>query len=108
MRVIPEQVLDRKFQKFDLIFNEIVNIKDKLSCISFDISNIKWNSADVVSNLKTVKEELEKLNKIEGLNTLSIEKFDSAQAEPKSEILNHLLKFVPVGHKSSVGFMRKD
>ena len=96
MKVVSEKELDQKLQKFDLIFGEIIYIKDKLSCISFDISKIKQNSADFISNLKTMKEELEKLSKIEGLNTLSIEKLDSMQAEKlnglNNDILEHLDK----------------
>ncbi|AKB57556.1 HEAT repeat domain-containing protein [Methanosarcina barkeri] len=91
MKIISEQQLDQKFQKFDLIFNEIICVKDKLNCISFDISKIKLNSADVISDLETMKEELEKLSKIEGLNTLSIEKLDSAQAEKINVFDNNIL-----------------
>ncbi|WP_229390419.1 HEAT repeat domain-containing protein [Methanosarcina sp. DH2] len=96
VRVVSEQELDQKldekFQKFDLIFGEIIYIKDKLSCISFDISKIKLNSADVISNLKSIKEELEKLSKIEGLNTISIEKLDSIQAEKLNGLNNDIFK----------------
>ena len=91
MKVISEQELDQKFQKFDLIFGEIICVKDKLNCISFDISKIKLNSADVISDLETMKEELEKLSKIEGLNTLSIEKLDSVQAEKINGFNNNIL-----------------
>ncbi len=96
MKVVSEkeldQRLDQKLQKFDLIFDEITYIKDKLSCISFDISKIKLNSADVISNLKTMKEELEILCKIEELNTLSIEKLGSIQAEKLDGLNNDILE----------------
>ena len=96
MKVVSEQELDKKLdqkiQKFDLIFGEIVYIKEKLSCISFDISKIKLNSTDFISNLETMKEELEKLNKIEGLNTISIEKLDSIQAEKLKGLNNDILE----------------
>ena len=91
MKVISEQELDQKLQKFDRIFDEIICVKDKLNCISFDISQIKLNSANVISDLKTMKEELEKLSKIEGLNTLSIEKLDSIQAEKINGFNNNIL-----------------
>jgi len=92
MKVVSEQELDQKLQKFDLIFGEIIYIKDKLSCISLDISKIKKNSADFISNLKAMKEELEKLSKIEGLNTLSIEKLDSMQFEKLNGLNNDILE----------------
>lgn len=96
LRVVSEQELDQKLdqklQKFDLIFGEIVYIKVKLSCISFDISKIKLNSADVLSTLKNMKEELEKLSKIEGLKTLSVEKLDSMQAEKLNGLTNEILE----------------
>ncbi|HWQ49600.1 MAG TPA: hypothetical protein VN414_11785, partial [Methanosarcina sp.] len=88
MKVVYEQELD---QKFGFVFSEIICIKDKLSCISFDISKIKLNSADVISDLETMKEELEKLSKREGLNTLSIEKLDSFQAEKINGFNNNIL-----------------
>ena len=95
MKVVSEQELDQKLdeklQKFDRIFDEIICVKDKLNCISFDISKIKLNSADVISDLETMKEELEKLSKIEGLNTLSIEKLDSFQAEKINGFNNNIL-----------------
>jgi hypothetical protein len=83
--------LDNVYVNTNLIVNEIVNVKDKLSCISFDISKIKMNSAEVVSNLKTMKEELEKLDRIEGLNALSIEKLSSSQAERLKDLNNNIL-----------------
>ena len=96
VRVVSEQELDQKLnqklQKFNLIFGEIIYIKDKLSCISFDISKIKLNSTNVISNLKTMREELEKLSKIEGLNTLSIEKLDSIQTEKLNGLKNNILE----------------
>jgi len=92
MKVISKQELDQKLQKFDRTFNEIICVKDKLNCISFDISKIKLNSADVILDLKTMKEELEKLSKIEGLNTLSIEKLDSTQAEKLNGLNNDILE----------------
>ncbi|MDW5551212.1 HEAT repeat domain-containing protein [Methanosarcina sp.] len=91
MKVISEQELDQKFQKFDRIFDEIIYVKNKLNCISFDVSKIKLNSADVISDLETMKTELEKLSKIEGLNTLSIEKLDSIQAEKINGFNNNIL-----------------
>jgi HEAT repeat protein len=96
MKVVSEQELDKKldqkFKNFDLIFGEIIYIKDKLGCISFDISKIKLNSANVISNLKTIKEELEKLSKIEGLNTFAIEKLDSTQTEKLNSLKNTILE----------------
>ncbi|AKB47043.1 Flagellar motor rotation protein MotB [Methanosarcina sp. Kolksee] len=91
MKVISEQELDQKLQKFDHIFYEIICVKDKLNCISFDISKIKLNSADVISDLKTMKKELEKLSKIEGLNTFSIQKLDSIQIEKINGFNNNIL-----------------
>ena len=78
----------------DLIYDEIITVKDKLSCTSFEIfkSKMKLNSADAVSDLKTMKEELEKLNEIEDLNTLSIEKLDSTQAEKLSGLNRDILE----------------
>jgi DNA anti-recombination protein RmuC len=96
MKVVSEQELDQKLdqklQKFDLIFDEVTYIKDKLSCISFDISKIKLNSADIISSLKSMKEELEKLSETEGLNTLSIEKLNSVQAEKLNDLKNTILE----------------
>jgi hypothetical protein len=96
MKVVSEQELDQKLdeklQKFDLIFGEIICVKDKLSCISFDISKIKLNSADIISSLKSMKEELEKLSETEDLNTLSIEKLDSVQAEKLNGLKNTILE----------------
>jgi len=93
MKVVSEQELDQKLdQKFDFAFSEIIYIKDKLSCISFDISKTKFNSADILSDLETMKEELEKLSKIEGLSTLSIEKLDSMQAEKINGLNNYVLR----------------
>jgi hypothetical protein len=96
VNVVSEQELDKKldqkFQKFDLIFDEIIYFRDKLNYISFDIYKVKLNSADVVSNLKTMKEELEKLDRIEGLNALSIEKLSSSQAKILNELNNNLLE----------------
>lgn len=86
-----DQKLDQKLQKFDLIFGEIIYIKDKLGCISFDVSKIKLNSADVISDLKTMKEELEKLCKIDGLSAIPIEKLDSMQAEKINGLNNNIL-----------------
>ena len=91
MKVISEQKLDQKLQKFDRIFDEIICVKEKLNCISFDISKIKLNSADVISYLETMKAELEKLSKIGGLNTLSIEKLDYIQAEKINGFNNNIL-----------------
>ena len=92
IKVISEQELDQKLHQLNLIYNEIIKVKDKLSCISFDISKMKFNSADVVSDLKTMKEELKKLNEIEDLNTLSIEKLDSTQAEKLSSLNRDILE----------------
>jgi len=103
VKVVSERELDQKLNpihcKLDSIsydtnqsFNEIINIKDKLSYIRFDILKMKWNSAEVVSNLKTMKEELEKLNKIEDLNTVSIENLNSNQKEILNELNNNILE----------------
>jgi HEAT repeat protein len=103
IKVVSEQQLEQQLNpihyKLDsisyntnLIFNEIINIKDKLSNIKFDIFKMKLNSAEVVSNLKTIKEELEKLNKIEGFNTVSIDKLSSSQKEILNELNNNILE----------------
>jgi hypothetical protein len=92
VNVIPEQELNQKLLKFDQVYDDIATIKDKLSCISFDISNIKWNSADIVSNLKTMKEKLENLNRIEGLNALSIENLNCSQKDILNELNINILE----------------
>jgi hypothetical protein len=92
VNVIPEQELNQKLLKFDQVYDDIATIKDKLSCISFDISNIKWNSADIVSNLKTMKEKLENLNRIEGLNALSIENLHCSQKDILNELNINILE----------------
>ena len=66
-------------------------LDQKLSCISFDIFKIKLNSYNIISNLDAMKKELEKLNKIEGLNTLSIETLNSTQADKLNNLTSDLL-----------------
>jgi len=63
----------------------------QLNHINFDISKIKFNSSDILSDLEAMKEELEKLSKIEGLSTLSIEKLDSMQADNINSLNNDIL-----------------
>jgi len=94
MKVISEQEIDEKFRRFDLLYDEIVNTKDKLNCISFDISKIKLNSSSIMSDLKTIKEELEKLTKIEDLKTISIEKLDYNHAEKLNCLNREILKLL--------------
>jgi len=56
-------------------------IKESLNSFKLDIFKIKLNNSNVISNLYAMKKELEKLNKIESLNTLSIEKLDCTLTE---------------------------
>lgn len=60
---------------------KVDKIEQILDNIRFDIFKVKLNSGDVVSKLEILKKELEKINKIENLNTLSIEKLDFVQTE---------------------------
>ena len=84
--------LDNIYNNTNLILNETANIKDKLSCLSFDISKIKLNSANVISNLETMKEELEKLNEIRSLNKFTLEKLNTSQAEKLNELNSIILE----------------
>ena len=45
-----------------------------------------------MSDLKTMKEEMEKLNKIEGLKTLSLDKLDSNYAEKLNSLNRDILE----------------
>jgi HEAT repeat protein len=89
-----DKKLDKKLQKFDFIFDEIIFIRDKLNCISFDISKLKLNSTDVILGLKTMKEEIEKLNKTQGLNTVSIENLNTSQKDILNELNNNILEIL--------------
>jgi HEAT repeat protein len=54
---------------------------DELYCIRDDIFKIKLSSHNIISKLDAMKKELEKLNEIKSLNTLSIEKLNSIQVD---------------------------
>ena len=77
-----------KSMKADLnIIKESVNNLE----ISLEVFKIKLDNSNLISNLYAMKNELEKLNKIESQNALSIEKLDCTLAEK----LDDLNKVIP-------------
>ena len=67
-------------------------ISKQLDCIRFNIFKNKLNSYNVISNLDSMKLELEKLNEVVNLNTFSINQLSSTQESKLNNLGNNISK----------------
>ncbi|WP_255334373.1 HEAT repeat domain-containing protein [Methanosarcina sp. KYL-1] len=103
VEVVPADHVKEGFENLNKGIKDIkedtTNIKveldimcQKLDNISFGVSKLKLNSYNVTSNLPEIKKELEKLNEVVNLNTFSIDKLNTSQAEKLNELKNDLIE----------------
>jgi HEAT repeat protein len=74
------------------IKDELNKIIEKLDGINTEIFNVKLTSHTIIPILDVMKKELEKLNGIESLNTSSIEKLFSIQADKLNDLTGNILE----------------